>query len=204
MNFGDLKARLKALINRRDLTDQLAGSFITDAVADLEREVRIGPMEVVLSQSEWDGVKNVILVPSNFLETINIFTDYRELDQADISNFLNVPDLGGVPTHFVRISNRWLLRPTPAPGTRVYLHFYAQGEPLLNDADESIWTKAAPNAIVYTAAGLAADFFQLEDQHAQRYLARARGYIDALEEQDRNEKWGGRITVPMPADAGEF
>ncbi|WP_066764058.1 phage adaptor protein [Sphingobium sp. CCH11-B1] len=204
MNFGDCKARLRALINRRDLTDQLAGSFITDAVADMEREVRIGPMELVLSQSEWDGEKNAMFVPRNFLETINIFTDQQELDQADISNFLKVPDIGGVPTHFVKVSNRWLLRPTPAPGTRVYLHYYSQSEALLNDDDENTWTRAAPNAVVYTAAGLAADFFQMEDNHAQRYAARARGYIEALEDQNINEKWGGRITIPMPAGTGDF
>lgn len=204
MNFGDCKARLRALINRRDLTDQLAGSFITDAVADMEREVRIGPMELVLSQSEWDGEKNAMFVPRNFLETINIFTDQQELDQADISNFLKVPDNGGVPTHFVKVSNRWLLRPTPAPGTRVYLHYYSQSEALLNDDDENTWTRAAPNAVVYTAAGLAADFFQMEDNHAQRYAARARGYIEALEDQNINEKWGGRITIPMPAGTGDF
>ena len=204
LTYGDVKARLKALINRKDLTDQLAGSFVTDAVADLEREVRVGPMEMILTQSEWDGAKNVILVPGNFLETINIFTDERELDQADISNFLQVPDDGGVPTHFVKIANRWLLRPTPAPGTRVYLHFYAQSAPLLDDKDESLWTKSAANALVYTAAGLAADFFQMENEYTSRFLSRARGYIDALAEQDRNEKWGGRITIPSPSGLGDF
>lgn len=204
MQLSALKARLRALINRKDFTDELAASFLTDAVADLEREVRVGPMELVLTQDAWDGVKNVMLVPDNFIESINVFTDTGELDQVDLSTFLKMEDRGGSPTHFVRVANRWLLRPTPAPETRVYLHYYAQSMPLLSDADENTWTRAAPNALIYTAAGLAADFFQMEDQHAQRYLARARGYIDALSEQNLSEQWAGRLSIPAASGLGDF
>lgn len=204
MNFGDIKVRLRALINRKDMTDQLAGTFVTDAMADLERDVRIGPMEIVLTQDVWDGVKNALIVPSNFLETINIFTDDVELEQKDISQFLKIPDEGGKPTAFVKIGNRWLVRPTPAPETRVYLHYYGQFESLQNDDDQNALTRAASNALLYTAAGLAADFFQMEAEYADRYERKAGQYVAALEAQDWGEKWGGRIAIPLPSDTGDF
>lgn len=204
MNFGDLKTRLKALINRRDLTDQLAGTFVTDAISDLEREVRIGPMELLVTATEWDGVRNAIEVPGNYLESINLFTPTCELDQADLSTFLRIADRGGLPSHFVRMADQWLFRPTPAPGTSIHVHFYAQSERLTNDLDSNVWTRAAPNAVVYTAAALAADFFQMEDPHAQRYLARAGQYVASLQEQDNAEKWGGRITIPRPSGVGDY
>lgn len=203
MNFGDLKARLRALINRKDLTDPLAGTFIADAITDIEREVRVGPMEQVVSAIDWDGTQNAVTVPGNFLETINLFTDERELDQVDLSTFLRM-DNSGPPTHFVRVANRWLLRPTPASGTQVHVHYYAQSERLTDDLDANVWTRAAPNAVVYTAAALAADFFQMEDAYAQRYQSRAAQYVSALQDQDYGEKWGGRITIPMPSGTGEY
>jgi hypothetical protein len=204
MNFGDQKARLRALINRKDLTDQLAGTFITDALTDIERELRVGPMEQLITVADWDGSVNAIPVPGNYLETINIFTDDCELDQADISSFLKLRASGKGPTHFVRVADRWLLKPAPPEGTQVHLHYYAQSERLANDQDSNLWTRAAPNAVIYTAATLAADFFQMEDQHAQRYQARAAQYVSALQDQDFNEKWGGRVTIPAPTGLGDY
>jgi hypothetical protein len=204
MSFGKCKRRLKALINRKDLTDELAGDFITDAIADMERVLRIGIMETVLAQSDWDGTKNAIIIPPDFLEGINLFTDKTELTQCDIATFLEMPDEGEYPTHYVKIADRWLLKPTPLPDTDVYLHFYMQSPPLTVDTDENVWTKAALNAVVYTAATIAADHFQMEDVYAQRFQARADGYVNAIREQDLDEKWSGRIAVPRPADRGEY
>lgn len=64
MSFGRLKTRLRALINRKDLTDQLAGDFVLDAISSMERSLRIGPMETLLVKTEWDGVRNAVSLPS--------------------------------------------------------------------------------------------------------------------------------------------
>lgn len=206
MTFGKLKRRLQAVINRKDMTDALVGDFITDAVSDMERVLRVGCMEAVLAQSDWDGVKNAILIPSTFLEGINLFTDTTELTQCDISTFLAMKDSdgGGVPTHYVKVADRWLLRPTPREGLDVYLHFYSQSPPLADDADENVWTQSALNAVVYQAATLAADHFQMEDAYAQRFQERAGNYVQAIQEQDLSEKWSGRIAIPPPIDVGDY
>jgi hypothetical protein len=204
MNFGQLKRRLQSLINRKDLSDALAGDFITDAVSDMERVLRVGCMEVVLIQKDWDGLKNAVVIPPNFLEGINLFTDTTELTQCDLSTFLGMKDQGGIPTHYVKVADRWLLKPTPRANLDVYLHFYAQSQPLATDTDESVWTQSALNAVVYQAATLAADHFQMEDVYARRFKDRASDYVQAIQEQDLDEKWSGRIAVPPPADVGEY
>jgi hypothetical protein len=200
MSFGNLKTRLRALINRKDFTDEIAGSFVTEAIADLERVLRIGPMEALLTQSDWDGVKNAVLIPAGFLEAINLFTDDGELTQVDLANFLKD---GGTDT-FVKVADRWLMKPTPAIGSHVFLHYYAASLPLVADADTNFWATTGFNAIVYQAATLAADFYQMEDAYAQRFQARADRYVAAIGEQDLDEKWSGRLAIPLPSDLGDF
>lgn len=204
MSFGTLKTRLRALINRKDFTDDVAGSFVTEAIADLERVCRIGPMESLLTQSGWDGTKNAVLIPPGFLEAINMFTDAGELTQVDLATFLATPDEGGPPKIFVKVADRWLLKPTPQPGSHVFLHHYAQSLPMTLDTDSNVWSTSAFNATIYTAASLAADFYQMEDEYAQRFLARANNYVTAIQEQDLDEKWSGRLTVPPPSGVGDY
>jgi hypothetical protein len=204
MSFGKLKLRLQALINRKDVTDEIAGSFVTEAIADLERVLRIGAMEALLTQSEWDGVKNAVLIPNGFLEAINLFTNDGELTQVDLANFIADTGTSGPPRIFVKVADRWLLKPTPAVGSAVFLHYYGASVPLVADTDENVWATSAFNAVVYTAAALAADFYQMEDQYAQRFLKRANDYVTAIQEQDLDEKWSGRLAIPLPSDLGEF
>jgi hypothetical protein len=204
MSFGKLKTRLRALINRKDFSDELAGGFIQDAITDMERVLRLSVMENVLTQEDWDGTRNALITPDGFLEVINIFHDNGELEQVDLSTFLATRDQGGVPTVFVRMAGRWLLRPTPAPGTKIYFHHYRQSPTLLTDTDTNVWTRAAPNAVVYQSATLAADFYQMEDEYAQRFQTRADNYVQAIITQDDNEKWAGRLAVPLPSDIGDY
>ena len=204
MSFGKTKRRLQALINRKDLTDALAGDFVTEAIADLERSLRIGPMEALLTVTAWDGTANTLNIPYGHLELINLFTSRGEMTQVDLAEFIRLDGTGGIPTHFCRVGPAWLLKPTPAIGTPVHLHYYAQGLPLVVDADENVWIISAFNAVVYQAAALAADFFQMEDTYAQRFQARAADYMAAIADQDLNEKWSGRIAIPLPSDLGPY
>lgn len=200
MTFGALKLRLAALINRKDVTDALAGSFVTEAIADLERKLRIGPMERLLSETTWDGETNALPVPHGFLEAINFFTDDVELTQVDLAAFM----APGSTNSFVKIADQWLIKPTPAAGSSVFLHCYMETPTMTADEDTNIWATSAFNAVVYQAAALAADFFQMEDVYAQRFQSRADGYIAAIAEQDHDEKWSGRLAVPLPSDLGDF
>lgn len=207
MSFGRLKTRLRALINRKDLTDVLAGDLILDAISELERLLRIGPMETVFLQNTiWDGTKNAFAVPASYIELINLFTEEGELTQVDLHAFLKMADdNSGIPTHFVKVADRFLLKPTPAPATKVFLHYYGETDRPVDDTDECVWTLSAFQATLYGAAALAADFFQMEgDQHADRYRSIAAGYVEAIQAQDTDEKWSGRLAIPAPQDTGDY
>lgn len=204
MSFGRLKTRLRALINRKDLTDQLAGDFVLDAISSMERSLRIGPMETLLVKTEWDGVRNAVSLPPNLLETITVFTDKGELDFADLNSFLQYDRTGGGPAIYTRVADRYLVKPTPAPGTVLYLHFYGETPRPTMDDDRTVWTEAGFLAALYKAAQLAADFYQMEPDVTAGYQSRYEEHAIALEQQALSEAWSARITIPAPSNVGDY
>ena len=203
MNFGKLKTALRGLINRTDLSDQLAGDFVVRAISDLERGLRLGPMERVLETLPFNGTTNFISIPSDYLETIDVFTDEGELVQVDKSQFLREPTTGA-PRVFSKLADRWVIRPTPASGQVLYVHHYAQSTAFAVDTDANVWATACFNATLYTAADLAADYFQLEDAVVSRFRAKASDYVEAIRAQALDEAMSGPITMSRPYGRGEY
>lgn len=205
MSYGRAKTRVRALINRKDFTDQLAGDFILDAMSSLERELRIGPMETLFEKADWDGTRNAFPVPGNFLEMVRLFTDEGALEEVDIDTFLRtrsspVPGVG----IYARIADRWLLKPTPAVGQYVYLHFYGETVRPSTDDDSTVWTEAGFLATVYRAAELAADFYQMEPDQVASYRNRASLEAEKIAGQALNESWSGRLAIGAPKGVGEY
>lgn len=205
MSFGRIKTRLKALINRKDFTDELAGDFILDAISQHERTLRIGPMETVFEKSDWDGIKNVLPIPTNYLQTIRIFDDAGAYDEVDFDTFLQArSDFYGSRGVYTKVADRWLLKPTPAPGQTIYLHFYAETIRPSLDSDTTIWTEAGFLATLYKAAELAADFYQMEPDVVGGYRSRAEENVALIEQQAFDEAWSGRISIPPPSGLGAY
>lgn len=203
MTFGSLKTALKVLINRKDLTDELAGDLVQRGIADIERELRIGPMEVVVESDPFDGTANSLLIPDGYLELIDLFTTDRQLTQEDKAGVYGNEGTDG-PEVFCKIADRWIISPAPDAGQIIYIHCYVQSLPLVGDSSENIWTKAGFNAALYAAAALAADIFQMEDQVANRWGQKAAGYVESIASQDLRESWSGPMNIELPRDAGKY
>ncbi|MBB3910168.1 phage adaptor protein [Sphingomonas desiccabilis] len=202
MSFGKLKTALKGIINRKDLTDELAGDFINRAVTEMERILRVGSMEALL-QATFDGTSNTITIPSAYMELIDMFTAEGTLEQVDKDRFFReCPE--GRPRVFIKTGASWLLKPTPAAGVTVYVHHYAETPPLQVDTDESVWTRSGFNAALYAAAALAADYFQMEDQYVQRFQSKSDGYVVAIQNQDLGEKMSGPTRIGRPEYRGDY
>lgn len=204
MSFGRLKTRLRALINRKDFTPELAGDFILDAMGDLERELRIGPMEFVVDKHDWDGAGNAYPIPSNYLETIRVFTDEGTLDELGLDAFLAYDGSGTVPKVYTRIADRWLIKPAPPAAKYVYLFYYGETARPVADADTTLWTNAGFLATLYKAAELAADFYQMEPDIIGTYAGKAQEHAEKIAGQALSEVWSGRHSIPPPTDVGEY
>ena len=203
MSFGKIKTALKGIINRKDLTDELAGDFITRAVREVERVVRIGPMEQLLEASAYDGERHAIAIPSNYLELIDMFTQDGTLHQVTKDQFFAARN-DGRPTVFCKIGASWLVKPYPAPGETVFVQFYGETPPLQVDTDDNVWTRAGFNAVLYAAAALAADFFQMEDTYVQRFQGKSDSLVASIISQDLSEKWAGPLEIGDPINRGKY
>ena len=208
MSFGRTKTRLRALINRKDFTEELAGEFIIDAITDLERQLRIGPMETIFDKSDWDGVRNALPIPDNYLETIRIFDDEQAYDEVSFDELLRTRETDLIDRRgiYAKVADRWIIKPVPAVGKTIFVHFYGETVRPALDTDSVVWTEACFLATLYKAAELAADFYQMEMDVVGGYRSKANEHIAKIEAQVIDEAWSGRLAIPSPsqADVGEY
>jgi hypothetical protein len=203
MSFGKLKTHLRGIINRKDLTDALAGDFINLGIKEIERVCRVGSMEALLELSDWDGVRNSLTIPAQYLETIDIFTADGTLRLVSKDDFFAQCPTGR-PEVFIKTGKSWMIKPYPAPGTTVFLHYYAETLPLLTDTDENVWSQAGFSAVVYAAAALAANYFQMEDQYVLSFQSKSDSLVEAILSQDLSEKWSGKTNMGRVSGRGEY
>ncbi len=203
MNYGKIKAALKGLINRKDLTDALAGDFVNRAIDECQRVVRLPPNEALLVADDWSGADNAILIPDNYLELVDIFTDCGVLENVEKQQFFRTRNEGH-PCAYLKAGPNWLIKPAPSPGMKVYVQYYSETPALYADTDSNVWTKAAFNAVLYSAASLAADYFQMEDQYVQRFQGKANDLITAIQQQNYDDRWSGLRSISRISDRGEF
>lgn len=192
MNYAAIKAQLRGLINRSDMTDELAANFIRLAQVRLERVLRVSFMQRFVSFSipRDDGV---FRVPADYLELIEIFSDNGELDRVDLGRWLKLPAQPGIPQSFIQSGHDFRLRPYPAQTDVLYLRYYGCEPQLDNDADTNHWSYAATDALLYGAAEYAADHF--EDERLPRFAERFTTAIDELRDQQLQEDFSGPMSV---------
>ena len=145
MSFGKLKRALKGIINRKDLTDELAGDFINRAIDEVERVARLGAMEQLVEAEDWDGTRNSLAIPTGYLETIDLFTDAGVLRMVTKDQFFAHPDQGA-PAVYIKAGASFLVKPYPAKGETVRLHYYGESLPLLADDGERTRLSPPPRA----------------------------------------------------------
>jgi hypothetical protein len=202
-NFGSLKTALRGLINRKDLTDALAGDFVNRAIDEIQRTTRLPSQEALATATDWSNGNNQIAVPGNYMELISIFTDDGELKATEKQEWFRTRNEGR-PRLFMKMGGNWVIKPTPADGTPVYVQFYMETTWLVQDADVNTWTRSAFNAVLYGAAALAADYFQMEDVYVQRFAGKNAQLVTAIQQQDYDDRWSGQQTIGPVYGHGDY
>lgn len=201
MDYAAVKAQLRGLINRSDMTDDLAATFIKMAQTRLERVLRLSFMQKFVSFNTTlpDGV---FRVPVDYLELIDIFTDNGELERVDMGLYLRTEATGGTPRIFVQTGHDFRMKPYPATTDTVYLRYYASEPALVAEEDTNHWTITTPDALVYAAAEFAADHF--EDERLPRFAERYGICAQELQDQQQQEDFSGPMRIQpayqYPAD----
>lgn len=192
MQYAEIKAALIGLINRSDMTDDLASQFINLAQIRLERILRPSFMQRFVSFST-NGNDGVFRVPADYLELISVFTDNGEMRRVGMMEWLRHPNSAGVPRCFIQTGHEVRMRPLPQSTDTIYLRYFGCEPILVNDTDTNQWSLCATDALLYGAAEYAADHF--EDERLQRFSDRFTVAATELKEQQVDEDFSGPMSL---------
>lgn len=192
MTYAQMKALLRGLINRSDMTDALAADFLKQSQIRLERILRLSFMQkfVDFNPPRADGV---FRVPIDYLELMDLFHDDWQLERVDTSTWLKHSATTGTPRVFIQTGHDIRMRPPPATTDTMYLKYFGCEAELTEESQTNQWTLCAADALLYGAAELAADYF--EDERLPRFAQRFSQAVQELADQQQQEDFSGPMSV---------
>lgn len=201
MNKGQLRAHLIALMNRSDLSNALADTFIDQALQRINRNLRIPPMEKQV-QYNISSATTFITLPNDFLEVIDVYMNGLVLDRVTMREMVPLRDQGrsGPAEKFVREQGKLLLYPEPSSGT-LTLNYYAEIPQLTSDSDENFITVIASDLVTYGAMCYAADYFI--DERGSFFEQKFAMYLSELQSQGDDGETAGTVIAMTPATTYE-
>lgn len=197
MNLGSIRTHFKALLNRSDITDSLADTFIDQGIARIQRQLRIPSMEKQTTYNVLNATSEILL-PNDFLEVISLSYDGHQLDRVPQREILERQKTGeqGQPHYFSRVGGSYLLSPSPTSGT-ITLDYYAQFPAMTQDSDENILAQVASDVIIYSALTYAADYFI--DERLQVFEAKYQQFQNEVQQQADDAELSGNMQSIQPA-----
>ena len=197
MNYGQVRTHFKALLNRSDITDALADTFLEQGIARIQRSLRIPAME---SQHKYtfSTLTSKVTLPADFLEAIDVYflnVALTRLPMREIQGLLSSAETGS-PVYFAREGSEFLMFPRPSSGTLV-MNYYSIFSELSADSDTNVLSDIAPDLIIYAALTYASDYFL--DDRAEIWNAKFFTFIDEIQTQAVEQELTGTLQVMRPA-----
>jgi hypothetical protein len=188
MNKAGIRSQVSALLNRNDATDALLDVFIDQAVARIQRTLRLPIMEKSEIYTVTDISPDTLVLPTDFLSLKYLLTNSGNLEYVDIGTFLATPDaVGNNPYMYTRLQGAFKVKNTPADGTQIVMIYYCEIPDLVEDTDTSWLSEVAPDLLTYGALSYAADYFI--DERKPNFEERFGQIYAELEEQARMVEW---------------
>jgi hypothetical protein len=197
MNKGALRTQFKNLLNRSDITNDLADTFIDQGIARIQRTLRIPSMEkkqnYIVSAST-----TFIVLPNDFLEAIDLYYDGRSLERIPMKEMqeLKKNSLNDAPLYFAREQSNFLIYPHPKTGT-LSLNYYGQYADMTLDSDENQLAIVASDLIIYGALTYASDYYL--DERSELFEAKYRTYLAEVQQQADDAELTGTLQTIRPA-----
>lgn len=197
MNKGQLRSHFKALLNRTDCSDDLANTFINQAIGRIQRVLRIPSMEKTQNYT-FTVQAGSFIVPSDLLEIINIYYDQYTLNRVSLREIKQMKHSGmsGAPQYFCRQGETVLIHPEPSTGT-LSVDYYGQFTDLTTDTSTNALTIIASDLITYTALSYAADYYL--DERSQLFEAKSSQFLTEIQEQANEAEQSGSTQVIRPS-----
>jgi len=183
MNKAGIRTQVLALLNRNDCTNAIADTFIDQAVARIQRTLRVPAMEKQSILTVNDTAPESVVLPEDFLNIKYFYTDWGMMEYRDFATFLKIPQSVGYPYYYTRVQGELKMKPTPPEGTVITMVYYGEIPDLIVDTDSNFLTIIAPDLLIYGALTFAADFFV--DERKQIFEERFGAIYGEVEEQSR-------------------
>jgi hypothetical protein len=197
MNKQGIREQVKALMNRNDFTDALANTFIDQATAQIQRTLRIPPMEKTEVYTAGAVTPETLVLPADFLGVKYLYTDDSLLEFVDLGKYLATPNEIGKPTIYTRIQAALKVKPIPVLDSTITMVYYGEIPDLVDDSDETWLSVIASDLLVYGALTFAADYFV--DERKASFEERFTAVYLELEEQSRLNEMGQSALRIQPA-----
>lgn len=208
MTKQGIRDQVILLLNRNDITNAIADTFIDQAVARIQRTLRIPPMEKSLVYTTTAENPGTLILPNDYLELKYLYVDTPAskyvLQYKDLDGFLRYPEItGGLPQYYTRIQGGLKIKPTPPAGSVIYMVYYGEIPDLVSDTDTSFLSEIAPDLLVYGALTYAADFYVDERKDAFENVF-GRIYSEIMEQNAQMELSQQGIAVASAYSYSEY
>tara|TARA_B100000768_G_scaffold102906_1_gene95719 strand:- start:4722 stop:5324 length:603 start_codon:yes stop_codon:yes gene_type:complete len=197
MNYGSIRTHFKALLNRSDITDALADTFIAQGITRIQRSLRIPSMEVKNTYNFSSQTAEVTL-PSDFLEAIDIYFgsgDLTRLPMREMQEMSQGNEVGS-PRYFSREGSRFILYPQPSSGSLI-LNYYASFEELTTDSSVNSLSNIGSDLIIYAALTYASDYYI--DERSPVFDSKYMTFMSEIQEQANDQEMTGSIQSIRPS-----
>lgn len=202
MNKAALRTQFKNLLNRNDCSNNLADTFLDQALGRIQRTLRVPSMEKVNTITFSDSLPSSFILPDDFLEFISLYFDGPSgggrLTYVPMGTFVEIPkNTGGTPKYFTRIGAEVKVKPLPSQDTSLTLLYYGEIPDFTDDTSSNFLSEIAPDLLIYGALSYAADYFVDERKQAFEEVY-ARTFSDLVAQSASLEFSGGEMSIqPM-------
>ena len=193
-NYGELKSAVSDFLNRSDL-DSVIPTFIDFSEAEFNRTLRVRQM---VSRAEAVIDARFSAVPADFVEAKDLvivtgtpvtplqFVTQQEMAQIRRDEITSA----GKPLYFSVVGGQFEFCPTPDDEYSLEMSYYANIDPLVDDADTNWLLTAYPDLYLYTSLMHSAPYLK-DDERTVVWANLATKAKNELVESDQSASYAG-------------
>jgi len=202
MNFGDMKAQVKSILHRSDVTDAQLSLWVNTGLTRLDVDLRIPPSERTYTVTVTDPAgQSEFAVPSDYMEMINVEVDGVPIERLGINQLAslrsNSDPQNSRPRYYARKAGNFILWPSAGTGTAVEFYYYGDSTKFTLDAQESTMSAVHPWLFIFAALVLACEWAQ--DEREDKFQAKRDRYASELISTAVDEELSGGGMCIQPA-----
>lgn len=154
MDYSELRALFKGILNRNDCTDTLADMFIGMGLSRIERNLRTQFQTETFTYAVPASYAPIVL-PTDVIALRVVSADGTTLRRATETDFDE--DDTGTPECFIVKMGNLHVSPVPAEGTTITVYYY--GKMTRTVSGVSVYSDNFPDLVAYAALIYACDWF---------------------------------------------